>query len=130
MVYEILALIITLVIIIVAFYLVKLFKDLQIFLRGSMAAVERIEIQVASLKTETIPLLRGSHELIEKVNLKMDDVDPLFKTVSNVGAYLNDKTDNLLALEKKKRGWQNAASEILDLVSVGIKIFQQFQNRR
>lgn len=135
MVYEILAGIITLVIVLLAFYLIKTLIALQKFLTTSKTSLERIQLEVALMHSEITPLVRGSSELLHKVNMHVEELNPLVKSIHNVGSFLNEATTQgemhrVPSLGKNKIFWQEAIAEALVLTSMGLKIFQQFQKRR
>lgn len=127
MVFEICAAVITLMLIVLIVYLVKFLNEARDFLRSSRKTLEKLE-------TETIPLVRSSTEILDKAHKQMDEFDPLMKSVSNVGNYFNEATSELpyrsASLEIKKKLWQENVIDILELVSVGLKVFKQFQKRR
>jgi len=132
MVFEISAAIITLVIVVLAVYLIKLIKDIQVFLLSTRKTMERLEIELASVKTEILPLIRSGSVIVDKTKEQMDNFDPLLKSVSHIGVYLNGLTSETpeLFLKKRNPSWEDKVSDVLELASLGLKTFQQFQKRR
>lgn len=135
MVFEILAAISTLVFVILVYFIVITLRDVRSFLQTSKTTVERIQIEVASINSEITPLVRGTSEVVQKVNNHIEELDPLMESIHNVGSFLNDatayeETHNRASLVKKKTSWQESIAEMLVLTSMGIKLVQQFQKRR
>ena len=130
MVFEILAAVITLVIIVLVFYLIKMLKDVQSFLQTSKTSIQKIQCEIELMNSEINPLVRESSELIHKVNTQIGEFDPLMKSIHNIGNFLNEATEHKLPSLEKKTSWQEKTAEMLVLTSMAIKLLEQFQKRR
>lgn len=137
MVFEICAAIVTLLLIILTVYIIQTLKAVQHSLKSSQRAMDNLSGEVTHLRENVHLLLKESTEIAEKVNVRINDLDPLLESFSSIGRTLKGtahsfepRTFNSEWGDKKKSEWQDNVSTILELASTGMKIFQQIKKRK
>ncbi len=134
-IYEICAVIATLVFIGIACYLIKVMKELIKSLKHINVSLSIIDTKIEPISNETIRLLENSNEIAESFQDKIAEFDPLLDSISNVGAALKDVTGSFKNQEKpfkffhsgEKKNWQDIISDLIKLTSLGVIIWQKFK---
>lgn len=137
MIFEICAVIVTLILLILTVYIIQTLKAAQDSLRSSKHAIDKLVNDVTNLKEDVHLLLKESTEVAEKVNVRINDFDPLLESFSSIGRTLKSTAHSFEArtlapgwTDEKKSDWQDDVSAVLDLASTGMKIFQQIKKRK
>lgn len=137
MIYEICAAIATLVLIIIAFYLIKLLRALFESLNHLNTTLSQINTKIEPLSNETVRLLENSNEIAESVQDKLTDFDPLFESISNVGMAFQNLTGSLSSEKtlkffrsEKKKDWQDIAGDLIKLATWGVLAWQKLKKEK
>ena len=137
MIFEICAVVITLLLIILTVYIIQTLKIAQDSLKSSKQAIDKLAIEIPSLKEDLHLLLKESTEVTEKVNVRINDFDPLLESFSSFGRTLKGTAHSFESrsptpewVERKNSDWQEDVSNILELARAGMKIFQQIKRRK
>lgn len=133
MVFEICAIVATLMLIILTIYIVFTLKEVQKSLRNMNTTVSGLELELSILREDVNKLLSSSTELVQKVNDKISDLDPLFETVHNVGEALNQLTQKRQYIQCEKQEEKDISEKILDILNfgkIGIKLYQRIKKRK
>lgn len=137
MIFEICISIATIVFVILAFYIIQTLKVVQCSLKDVKKSIENLEIEVALIKINANQLLKNSNEIAEKINCKIDDITPLFDSIFKVGGLIREAVNSfegrhlhVFTAEEKKSNWQEKVFDLIELTSLGIKVFQQIQKRK
>jgi uncharacterized protein YoxC len=137
MIFEICAVVVTILLIILTVYIIQTLKGIQHSLKSSRCAIDHLSGEVTRLREDVHLLLKESTEIAEKVNVRINDLDPLLESFSSIGRILKGTAHSFEtptpAFEwraKKKSDWQDGISNILEFASTGMKIFQQIKKRK
>jgi uncharacterized protein YoxC len=139
MIYEICAIIATLTLVILTIYIIQTLKELQKSLKNVSKTLTDLELEMAVLQVDINKFIRSSTELVQKVNEKILDLDPLFQTVHQAGDALNDFSARSLKKkvpihpldeEDEKIDVSDNVLNIIDLAKIGIKLYQQIKKRK
>src|SRR5690349_14082502 len=85
MVYEICAAIITLVIVVLTFFLIDLIKKLKTTLIRVNKLTFIIETKLIPISDETTKILENTKNLTETINGQVSALDPMFHSISRLG---------------------------------------------
>lgn len=141
MIFEICASIATLIFAILTFFIVRTLKEIQNSCKAAGSTLANFEAEAALIKIDAEKLIASSNQLIEKINNKITDLDPLFHSVSSIGttvdAAVNRLTNSIenhdfhfFKREEKKSNWEEKVLDVIELTGLGIKIFQQMKRRK
>lgn len=137
-IYEICAVLATLIFIVVGVYLVMVLKTLIKSLKRINSTLSKIDMEIEPLSNETIRLLENSNEIAESIQDKLTDLDPLMGSISNVGSALRNATSSFDKDEgqfkffhtEKKTDWQSIAGDLINLAAQGIAAWQKIKKGR
>lgn len=138
MIFEICATVITVLLVILTVYLIQTLKTVQDSLKSSKVVLENLADEVTSLKADLHLLLSESTAAAEKINVRINDFDPLLEALASVGRTLKgtaqafEARQNAEEWAERNRAsrWQEGIGDVLELTNIGMKIFQQFQRRK
>jgi len=121
MVFEICAAIATLILAILAYFIIQSLRELQKSLK-----------QVNELTAQLNEKLDPVGQLVTKVNDKLDAVEPIFNSINQLGYFLEEKTSSLTnrVVEKQNLSTQDTINSVIELVAKGVLIWQQIKKRR
>jgi uncharacterized protein YoxC len=133
-IYEVCAVIATLAFIVIAYFLVITLKSL-------VESLNKLNSKIEPITNETLRLLENSNEMVESVQDKLSDLDPLVGSIANVGSALQNATSSLNEEEdeerphkffrtEKKKNWQNVAGDLIKLISLGVVAWQKLKKGR
>jgi uncharacterized protein YoxC len=134
-IYEICAALATLVFIILGIYAVKALIALTESLKQLNSSISKLDEKIGPISQETLKLLMNSNELAESVQDKLEDLDPLMGSISNVGSALEHATSSFanntarfkFFQQSTKRDWQDTVGDILELAAAGASAWQKFK---
>lgn len=149
MIFEICAIVATLVFIVLGIFIVQTLKTVQFSLKNAVESINNLEIELATLKVNADQLMVNSNETIEKINEKIDDISPFVHMFSNLGEV---GTKAIRKYEKGKRRsfveedeyddeyeeddedqeshWQGTVAGLVELANLGIKLFKKNKKRK
>lgn len=135
MIFEITAIVSVIIFLVLAIYIIITLKELQKTLIALKSTIVTLDSELVSLKVELSNFLSNSTTLVGSVNKKLNDLDPLFNTVSNVGVKLNNLTNSFDTYKARKEElknmyWQEKICDAIDMAEIGVKLYQQFRKRR
>lgn len=140
LVYEICSIVSTLVFIVIAFYLIKVLKALFVSFTHLNASVSKIETKIIPITDESIKLLENANGIAESVRDKLSDLDPLMGSISDMGSALHNATSSFTKKnessshkffhKEEKRDWQDIANDLINIVTLGVIIWQKIKKSR
>src|SRR5262245_32744332 len=105
MIYEICAVIVTLIFVLLAFYIIQTLRSLMKSMTRFHELVAKVENKWDPISLETLTLLQKSNDLTASVQEKIDSFDPVFNSIHHLGGILEESTTSLhertLAREEK-----------------------------
>jgi uncharacterized protein YoxC len=116
------------------------FVVLVVYLIMTLRTVQTSLVHLDPIRHEVEKLLHKSNDITESVHKNMDSLDPLFRTVSNVGASLENVSKNLHKAsfkvpsfleeeEEEVSGWNDKLGDLLDLAAAGVLLWQHIKKK-
>lgn len=136
MIFEICAIVATLLLIILTVYIVQTLKEVQKSVKNTNRILGNLEPDLAVLQGDIKKLLNSSTELVQKINDKISDIDPLFQTIHHAGNALNSrvhafKKDSFRFEEEiEKSNISERILDIIELTKAGVQLYQQIKKRK
>lgn len=137
MIFEICAIVATLLFIILTIYLVQTLREVQKSLKNTNKTLSSLELEMAVLRVDLNKLLTSSTDLVQNMNSKLGDLDPLFQSVHNAGNALNTRVHSFkkeyvrpIEEEMEKADVSENIIDVIDLAKIGIKLYQQIKKRK
>lgn len=133
MIYEICAVVATIVLAALAYYIIQNLRELQQTLKQVNDLVARAQTKIDPISLETIRLLKNSNSLTESVNDKLDSFDPLFNSINKATSVLEEKTNSLahnIHYEKNGSHPKDTVSNVIEIVAASILLWQQLKKGR
>lgn len=137
MIFEICAIVATLMLILLTIYIIQTLREVQKSLKTMSKTLSGLELELAVLQVDLNKLLCSSTELVQKANEKISDLDPLFQIVHHAGNALNARSQSFFRKERTQpseevetKDMSENFLDIIDLAKVGIKLYQQIKKRK
>lgn len=136
MIFEICAIVATLLLIILTVYIVQTLREVRRSVNHTNKILCHLEPELAVLQVDLKKLLNSSTELVQKINDKISDIDPLFQTIHHAGNALNSrvhafKKDSYRFEEEiDKTNISERILDIIELTKAGIQLYQQIKKRK
>jgi len=137
MIFEICAIVVTILLIILTIYIVQTLREVQKSLKNVDKTLSGLELELAILRVDVNKMLSSSTDLVQNVNNKLCDLDPLFLTVHHAGNALNSRIHAFrkdpirrAEEEEEKADMSENVLDIIDLAKIGIKLYQQIKKRK
>lgn len=135
LIYEICAVVATLVFIGIGIYLILALKALTSSLKMLNMNLSKVESKIEPLTNETVRLLENSNEIVESMQEKLTDLDPLMESITNVGTALKNVTSHFNQEEsqfkffhtEKKKDWQDIVGNLIKLATLGVVTWQKIK---
>lgn len=133
MIFEICAIIATLLFLILTVYIVQTLKGIQRSVKNTNRILDNLEPDLAVMQMDVKRILSSSTELVRRINDKISDMDPLFQTLHHAGNALNArvhafKKDSFhFEEEMEKTNVSERILDIIELTKAGVKLYQQIK---
>lgn len=118
MIFEICAVIATLIFAVTAYFIIQCLRELQRSLK--------------SLQDKVEPLLQKSSAITDSVHEKLHAFDPLFNSIHQAAQVVEDKTSTLAhslqtTRQTHKRPQENTVSQVIQWIAVSILLWQRMK---
>lgn len=144
MVFEICAVIATIVFIALAAYLIQTLISVQSTLKQLNALINNVDTKINPLSLETRQILQNSQDLTKTLQGHLEAFSPLLQSIRDIGTIIQRTTGSLNKgnpikeelnlirprFEEKKESRREKLEEIIELVALGILFWKQINKRR
>jgi uncharacterized protein YoxC len=139
MIFEICAGAVTIVFVVLVVYLIQTLIALQLTLNKTDEILEKIQSNIDPLSVKVLKILSNSSDATETIKEQIEAFNPLSKSICNIGNSLQEATNaestpetwhqKVITNEKNKEKQENFRT-IIELVSLGLSLWNQFKKRR
>jgi uncharacterized protein YoxC len=138
MIFEICAIAVAIGFIVLIIYLVQTLLVFQKTLKQINRITANVETTLDPISSETIKILQNSNDLAESVQHKLDAFSPLLKSISDLGCTIQRMTSvsnesphsGMPLQEKKEKLKKEKLDGLIELLALGILLWQQVKKRR
>lgn len=137
-IYEICAVVSTLVFIAIGIYLIITLRTVTESLKHINVNLSKLETKLDPISNEAIRLMENSNEIAESIQERLTDLDPLMGSISNIGFALKNITSSFkdedhsfrFFQKEKKKDWKDNLNDFIQLASLGVSAWQKIKKEK
>jgi uncharacterized protein YoxC len=133
MVFEICAVAATLILSILAYFIIQSLRELQHTLKKVNEVTSQLQTKIDPIGGDALRLLEKTNAISASLHEKLETFTPFFNSIHQAGQAVEEKTSTLAQAlqmgENERRSTQESAGAVFEWVARGILLWQQMKKK-